>query len=126
MKDINIVKSNVKVYTCGDKFSELFCNEKSCGYIVKINDNRYHTITSDGEQWKIFSDMDRAIKGLIIQYLKKTGELKDTPDLTITSEDKEKLTSALKGLFESLFGECDCPECTEKREQGNKQHDTVH
>ncbi|EBR4950841.1 hypothetical protein C2433_10730 [Salmonella enterica] len=127
MKDIKIVKSHAEVNTYYNKFSEVFCDKELCGYIVKINDNRYNTVTSDGEQWKLCDDMDSAIKGLIIQHLKKAGAIgAHVSDPAITEEDKEKLSSALKELFESLFGECDCPECTEKREQENKQHHPIH
>ncbi|HIB1682323.1 TPA: hypothetical protein ACWV7L_003299 [Salmonella enterica subsp. enterica serovar Muenchen] len=113
---IKIVKCNAEVNSYDGKFSEVFCNQNLCGYIVKINDSRYHAITSDDEQYKTFDNIDSAIKGLLIQYLKKTGKLKYTPDLTLTSEDKEKLESALKGLFENMFGECECPECQKERE----------
>ncbi|EJY0728415.1 hypothetical protein OE880_001887 [Salmonella enterica] len=126
MKDIKISKVKIDVNNYGDKFSEVFCNKELCGYIIKINESDYHTVTSDGEQWKLCDDMDSAIKGLAIKHLKKTGELKGTPDLVTTSGEKEKLASALKELFENMIGECNCPECTEKREREKKQHHPIH
>ncbi|ECA5248476.1 hypothetical protein ELS07_07705 [Salmonella enterica subsp. enterica serovar Lomalinda] len=126
MKDIKVINSNAEINTYDDKFSEVFCNKELCGYIVKVNNNYYHSVTSDGEQCKLCDDMDSAISGLIIQYLKSTGELKNTPDFILTSGDKEKLTSTLKCLFEKAFSEYEHPGYTAKRVQEKKHHHPVH
>ncbi|EKQ3556037.1 hypothetical protein P4464_000511 [Salmonella enterica] len=110
------------------KYTEVFCNGSLCGFVIKIRDKLYHAITSEGDQCKSYDDIGSAAKWLAIQYIKETenSDRDNTTSFTVSDDDAERLASALKGLFERMYGECDCSECTEKREQEKKHPHPVH